>query len=132
MFIFGESHVRGPKIVYDYIWVGNFQKTSPRTIQGSLRKDQKLVPKTAKDSPPTDGNRRPVGEVSSLKTMYFGRGIQILDSFPNHGPTGRSVGQGMGRHFSTVGGLPPCAINSYVEGELENLPHVKIENLEVP
>lgn len=50
VFVLDEMDVVGPKLVYEHVWVANAVKTSPRTIQGSLRKDPRWwpgLPKTA-------------------------------------------------------------------------------------
>ena len=37
--VLDEIHVRGLKLIYENVSVGNVREKFPRTIQGSLRKD---------------------------------------------------------------------------------------------
>ena len=45
--VLDHIHVRGPKLVYDNVWVVNFKANIPKDHQGSLGKGPKLVPKAA-------------------------------------------------------------------------------------
>ena len=55
-----EIHVRGDKIVYNHVWIVNVRENIPKEQPRVLEEGAILVAKTAKGSPPTDGNQRPV------------------------------------------------------------------------
>ena len=51
MFVLGEIPVRGPKIVYDNVWVGNVREKIPKDHQRVLEEGPKVVPRQSKDAP---------------------------------------------------------------------------------
>ena len=59
MLVFDEIYVRGPKLVYKHIQVGKVWPKSPRTNQGSLRKDLSFEPKLPKSSLTYEGQPTP-------------------------------------------------------------------------
>ena len=58
VFVLDKIDMGGTKIVYDHIRYGNVCGKTPRTIQGSLRKDSCWWSNLPKAVPPTDGKRR--------------------------------------------------------------------------
>ena len=62
MFVLGEIHVRGPKIVYGHVRVENFKANIPKDNPSVLEEGPKVGVKAAQDNPNHGGSRRPVGQ----------------------------------------------------------------------
>ena len=68
----------------------------------------KLGVKAAQDSPNHGGSRRPVGWLWSIGTKPREDRYQGQASVPDHGSTGRSVGQGTARWLVSVDATMSC------------------------
>ena len=53
-----EIHVRGPKLVYEHVWIVNFCENIPMDHTSVLDEKPKVSAKTVQDSPSHEGNRR--------------------------------------------------------------------------
>ena len=51
MFVLGEIHVRGDKLIYEHLWVGNFRENIPKDHPRVLEEGPKVGAKTVQDNP---------------------------------------------------------------------------------
>ena len=65
MFVLDEIHVRGTKLVYEHVRVGNIRANIPKDHPRVLEEGPKLVPKTAQDSPTNRWHSTPSGSVDA-------------------------------------------------------------------
>ena len=140
-FILDEIHVRGPKIVYEHIWVGNILENIHKgPSKGPWRRTFQECPSCQKPAQPTgyEGNRHPVGKSMPRRWGVFGGNIGVEYSKTNtslspKAQTNRTVRwlrDGPSMAFR-LWGLPPFAGHCNVRGEFVNSPHVQIRSLAV-
>ena len=68
VFVLDKINVRGPKVVYYDVWVGNVWENIAKNHPRVLEAGHFMSAKISQDSPNNGGNRRPVGEVSLIYT----------------------------------------------------------------
>ena len=89
-----EIDVRGPKLVYYHIRVGNILENIPKDQPRVLEEGPIFVAKLPKAVPLTDGNQRRVGWLIPRRWGRWSRHTSGIRSFqgpisdPNDGPTG--------------------------------------------
>ena len=129
VFVLDEINVRGPKIIYDHVWVGNTRLNIPKDHPRVLEERPKVG---AQDTLPMDGNQRPVGQSMPCWWCLFNCHLRVWESNPKTSLSPRPRTNRMGRRWAIVVGAVSCAqLHFYVRGEVLISRHFQIRALKV-
>ena len=130
VFVFDEIYVKCTKIVYNHVWVGNVWENIPKDHTSFLEEGPF---KSAQESLPTEGNRRPMGQSTPRWWCLIHWDLSIEEEIPNVSLWNKRFKDRTVRRLPTINGsVPSCSSLLSLRGELVNSPHVQIRVFEVP